>query len=410
MPKAIKYVIPVFISCFLFSSCVQSIKDVVRKDTQPSMEIKLPDRYAAQTKTVPIDIKMVCAAVLNQMRHRGETKFVRFDPAAAREVREESFDYEGFETTLIDITGFEAEVIARNKVQGVLEGVFHFEDSAGLRASSYFATEYLKTPDGINIRKAATAVISPVFPRVEAYFVPAEAFGRLGKDAGFLEMYAFALENSLDMKPTGQEKQDYQAYKELSLWKKLSTTTKTETRKLAVLVFCLDRVSNPAGFEVTVSENRNKRIADPGYIEPGYVVKNGWPIGVVTGEFSPDSWVYTFDINAYYTPEGEGKKVLIGQFSNQKSYELAADKNTGVAGEEGPIASGSVFLNPSARSDAMTIQKRLADLGHYNMTVDGQFGPGSQKALQGFKRNNGLGDNGTWDMQTQRLLFKGSGL
>jgi peptidoglycan hydrolase-like protein with peptidoglycan-binding domain len=72
------------------------------------------------------------------------------------------------------------------------------------------------------------------------------------------------------------------------------------------------------------------------------------------------------------------------------------------------VASGTVFLNPSLKSDAKIIQKRLADLGYYNMEVDGLFGKGSQRAVQSFKKDNGLGDNATWDIRTQKTLFKGT--
>ena len=78
--------------------------------------------------------------------------------------------------------------------------------------------------------------------------------------------------------------------------------------------------------------------------------------------------------------------------------------------EEGPVASGSVFLNPFLKLDARIIQKRLADLGYYDLKIDGIFGKNSQKAIQKFKKNNGLRDNATWDIQTQKLLFKGSDL
>jgi peptidoglycan hydrolase-like protein with peptidoglycan-binding domain len=78
--------------------------------------------------------------------------------------------------------------------------------------------------------------------------------------------------------------------------------------------------------------------------------------------------------------------------------------------KEGPISSGSVFLNPSKKSDATVIQKRLSDLGYYKAKADGLFGKGSQRAVQNFKKDNQLGDNATWDIQTQKVLFRGTGL
>ncbi len=298
------------------------------------------------------------------------------------------------------------------------------------------------------ISKAGVTNIAPIFPRVEAYYIPVEAFKKSKKIAGYGEMYAFALENSLDMKPTKEEIQAYQTYQNLSAWKKITDAGKTEKKKLAVVIFCLDRLSDVGRFEVTVSEGGNKIP-----IEPQYINENGWPIAMVTGEFIPDSWGTTFDINTYYTPEGKDRKLLIGKFSNQKDYnpkqkqvQVKNDlkqkdpsiedrkENSAVSGKvqsadnkkegstasgkvpsvkdikEGPIAAGSVFLNPSKKADAEMIQKRLSDLGYYQAKIDGQFGKGSQRAVQKFKKDNGLGDNTTWDIQTQKMLFRGSDL
>lgn len=435
--------------------CASTLKQISESISEPAIEINIPDRFFVKNEKIPVDIKIVCAAILNKLRHRGETEFVRFDPIAGQEVQEKLFDYEGFEVILIDVTGFEAEEVEKNKVQAILEGVFHFEDSVGRRASAYFAAKYFKTPDGIMISKAGVTNITPLFPRVEAYFIPVEAFNKSQKITEYRELYAFALENSLDMKPTKEEIQAYQTYQNLSVWKKVTESGKTEKKKLAVVIFCLDRLSDVARFEVTASEGGNKIP-----IEPRYIDENGWPIAVVTGEFIPDSWGKTFDINAYYTPEEKDRKLLIGKFSNQKDYNPkqkqvqvkkdfdnekegpAASRNVAsienkeadltasgkipsidnkkerpaASGKtpsvndkkEGPIASGSVFLNPSKKTDAEMIQKRLSDLGYYKTKIDGQFGKGSQQAVQKFKKDHGLGDNATWDIQTQKMLFKGS--
>lgn len=420
MLKIFRLIIMIFVCCFFVSGCVSTGSQPSEKSMEPAMEISIPDRFFVNNESTPIDIKMVCAAILNKLRDRGETEFVRFDPAAGQKVQEELFTYEGFEVTLIDITGFEVKNVGQNQAQGILEGVFHFEDFVGRRASTYFAAKYLKTPDGIIINKAGITNISPLFPRVEAYFIPVEAFNNSQNNTfrGYWEMYAFALKNSLDMNPSQEEIQAYQAYQNLSTWKKATAKKKTKKMKLAVMIFCFDRLSNGARFEVTSTE---KNLGAPGYID-----ENGWQIAVVTGEFVPDLWGATFDIDTYYTPEGRNEKLLIGKFSNQKDYmpkqKDPAPQQTRIKNdykqttpsiddtEEGPVASGSVFLNPFLKLDARIIQKRLADLGYYDLKIDGIFGKNSQKAIQKFKKNNGLRDNATWDIQTQKLLFKGSDL
>lgn len=422
MLKIFKFIIMIFICCFFVFGCVPTLRQPTEKIIEPTMKINIPDRFFVNNKTTPIDIKMVCAAMLNKLRHRGKTAFVRFDSVAGQKVQEELFNYEGFDVILIDITGFETDIVAKNQVQGVLEGVFHFEDFVGRRVSTYFAAKYVKIPDGIIINKAGIINIPPLFPRVEAYFIPVEAFNKSQSNAfrGYREMYAFALENSLDMKPTEEEIQAYQTYQNLSIWKKLTATKKIEKMKLAVMIFCFDRLSDGASFEITVSESEKEECL----VEPGYINENGWPIAVVTGEFVPDSWGSTFDIKAYYTPVGRNEKLLIGKFSNQKDYNPKQKQAQIKKGskqivpsvpsvdnkKEGPVASGSVFLNPFLKQDARIMQKRLADLGYYNMKIDGVFGKNSQKAVQKFKKDNGLANNATWDIQTQKILFRGSEL
>ena len=412
----------IFICNFFISGCITTkIMQPSEKSIQPAMEITLPDRIFVNNETTPIDIKMVCAAILNKLRHRSETEFVRFDPGVGQKVQEKTFKYEDFDVILIDITGFEAKILAKNQVQGILEGVFHFEDFVGRRASTYFAAKYLKTPDGIVINKAGITIIPPVFPRLEAYFIPVEAFNEIQKNKvqGFLELYAFALGNSLDMNPSKEETQAYQAYQNLSIWKK-ATAKKMGEMELAVMIFCFDRLSNDARFEVIVSGSGSKDL-----VEPEYINKNGWPIAVLGGEFVPDSWGSIFDINAYYTPEGKNEKLLIGKFSNKKNYnpkqkqprmknylkqEVSSKQPSIDDQKEGPVESGVIFLDPRHKGDARLIQTRLMDLGYYKKKIDGDFGRGSKNALKNFRKDSGLEDNSTWDLRTQKILFKNSGL
>jgi len=72
----------------------------------------------------------------------------------------------------------------------------------------------------------------------------------------------------------------------------------------------------------------------------------------------------------------------------------------------GPIAAGSVVLNPSVEKDAKIIQGRLTDLGLYKAGVDGIWGKGSQVALKKFKEKNSLSNPDKWDRETQLVLFK----
>jgi len=75
-----------------------------------------------------------------------------------------------------------------------------------------------------------------------------------------------------------------------------------------------------------------------------------------------------------------------------------------------PIESGTLFLDPSRKEDAVQIQTQLTKTGYYKKKIDGAFGESSKDALKNFRKNNGLGDNPTWDLSTQKMLFKNSGL
>ena len=52
------------------------------------------------------------------------------------------------------------------------------------------------------------------------------------------------------------------------------------------------------------------------------------------------------------------------------------------------------------------IQTRLAEMGLYKAAIDGIWGKGSEAALKAFKEKNSLSNPGSWDKETQMLLFK----
>ena len=125
-----------------------------------------------------------------------------------------------------------------------------------------------------------------------------------------------------------------------------------------------------------------------------------------------------FFVFALYQPRPGAfeKPIMAGRFCSVKDYSLppAPASPGGVWVEtqksaEGPLGSGQVFLNPANKGDAIAIQRRLAELGHYHMKVDGDFGKGSRRALQSFRAAVGLGNSANWDLETQVRLFQGSG-
>ena len=73
---------------------------------------------------------------------------------------------------------------------------------------------------------------------------------------------------------------------------------------------------------------------------------------------------------------------------------------------EQPVPEGPTLLNPAVPQEARMIQTRLAELGFYDLPVDGLWGKGSRTALMAFKEKNSLGSSDKWDNETQTLLFR----
>lgn len=63
------------------------------------------------------------------------------------------------------------------------------------------------------------------------------------------------------------------------------------------------------------------------------------------------------------------------------------------------------ILNPLKVSDALRIQERLIALGYLSGRADGKWGPMSKRALQEFRRSQGIHVTDLWDRQTQGVLF-----
>jgi peptidoglycan hydrolase-like protein with peptidoglycan-binding domain len=73
---------------------------------------------------------------------------------------------------------------------------------------------------------------------------------------------------------------------------------------------------------------------------------------------------------------------------------------------EQPAPKVNALLNPAVPQDARIIQTRLAELGFYDLPIDGIWGKGSRTALMAFKEENSLGSSDTWDNETQMLLLR----
>lgn len=99
------------------------------------------------------------------------------------------------------------------------------------------------------------------------------------------------------------------------------------------------------------------------------------------------------------------------QDSTQSENEKKENKNAQInqAPKMGPLASGTISLDPSKSTDAKLIQSRLADLGLYLDKIDGIWGKNSKIGLKKFKNMHQLPDPDKWDMRTQIKLFAPAG-
>jgi len=310
--KMVKVTVRFFLfslSLFLLTGCVttgkyQNIPDGAK------LTIPAPKRVILDQKELPAETKMVCAAIIDALRHREETPFVRFFSAARENVQTEKFDYDEFDLAGIDFTNFKSKTIGVDQTEGFVEGVLHFLDFSGRKTSLYFMAEYMSSPYSIAISRAWAVQLPPHFPEVEAFFVPFEAFSRTRLTLqSYGELYAFALKNGIGTVPSEAEKKSFNAYQKLSYWDKKKVEQKKE--KIVVMVFCKDRLKDVSRFEVAASQ---------GDIKPLYLDKDGWPVVLYVADFVPDYWGKTFDVMAFYVPEDNAERFTVGKFSNRKSY------------------------------------------------------------------------------------------
>ena len=93
----------------------------------------------------------------------------------------------------------------------------------------------------------------------------------------------------------------------------------------------------------------------------------------------------------------------------EKKATLWRAKSMGIpiedASADSLVAAGVKLLDPAKPVETKIIQQRLSQLGYYNLSVDGLWGPGSRAALRAFKHDQGMGTSTTWDRATQRRLF-----
>ena len=394
---------------------------------KPEKEVVvLPERAFIDRSDVPGDVEHVTAAIINVLRGGKETiPNVGFDPEGEHQFLKESFSYEAFDVRFVEIIYYKTEMPVDNARYTVLEGGLYFADVLGRTSYVKFVADYVISQKDIIIVRTEYELLPDPYPEVRAFIVPRDIieYAPASVKNSFLKLYALAVKNAVSMKPTPEDKRRYEQYQQLSFMQRLRYASEAVPKSYCVLVFCMERLRPESQFCLSVS--RSPDASEESGSTPYYIDDRGWRMGLVAGKFAIDVYNKEIFFNMQVSPGIDPKQdelKQVARFSSIKDYKqikkpdnpyIASLKRQGYelgrAGG-GSIESGKMFLNPSVTKDAMIIQRRLADFGFYTMKIDGDFGPGSRRSLQAFKKARGLGSNSLWDIKTQKELFRGSGL
>jgi hypothetical protein len=422
-----KIIVRIGILILLLSLCGCLPTSTRLKTAEPTqdqgMVIDLPDRTIADMSKQPAHVKFVLAAMGNKVRGERHTiPEVKFSPNGEHAFYDPDFTYEDFDLTRIQITGFEVVDQTKNKARLIVEGIFSFEDLFRRGSSVYFAADYTVHKNGVTINNSGTALIAPAYPDIEVYYVPVSSFEGVDMTeiSSFMDLYLHAVINAFDMQTTEAGRKAKEEFETLSTWKKMVAKSATMVQDFYIMTFCKDRLPPETSLQMKITNNAQMREED--LFDVGYVYDQGWRVMIAGGDFSPDSFNSNIYVGLQYEvdPGEKTNAQSVGIYKNEKNYDNTPKFIVKQKGESTittmqepkstTIASGSVFLNPSKKDDAKLIQTRLAEMGYYTKKIDGDFGPGSKGALQNFKKDNGLGDNFNWNLNTQKMLFKNSSL
>jgi hypothetical protein len=422
MYKKILFQIGLIVLSLSIWGCVATTTSTAPVATAPEKGLTLspPDRTIGDLSQQPLHIKLVLAALVNKLRgDRDAIPEVGFDPKGKHFFYDPNFTFEDFDLRLVQITGFEIQHQSDAEAKLAVEGVFNFKDLFGRGAAVYFAAGYTVHKNGITISHSGTAPVAPAIPDIELFYVPKSSFS--GADvkgiSSYMDLYLHALLSAVVMEPTAEERQKMEAYEKTKTGPAgLGNEAKPED--FYIFAFCKDRLPWEASLEMKITDQPGMK-GKPVF-ETGYVYDQGWRVMMAGGVFSPQAAKDNFYIDILYNtnPETKPACINIGSYTNRKNDRTTPQYNikpVGISMEPaqalaGPIESGTLFLDPNKKADAVRIQTRLTQTGHYKKAIDGAFGESSKAALRSFRKANGLGDNLVWDLNTQKMLFKNSGL
>lgn len=406
-------IILVMIAVLVLTGCKvqQHIQQSRSQFDQAPFEVHPPEYDIVSEGEVSGDIRLVVAAIIEKMRKKTNPfQNVHFEKTGKHIIEEPDFDFQGFAVQSIVIQDHQVTELDKNAYRCRLDGYISFIDSVNRKTVNFFRTEYRMTQDGININKSATFTVNPYFPSTQAFIIEKDHLVHaLDSAQGFPEFYSQVVTNAHKMIPTQEEIRQRKEIEEMSFFERLRNAPRIERQDNVMVIFVMDRITPDAEIDVVVSRRLHDRRS---VVTPRYLDYDGWQVAAFGGSFAIDRDV--FYTKVYYKPSPgvfpEGMdQVLVGLYTSEKNYEKLPEKTPpSLPAQEGPLAQGKKVLNPAENAEAILIQTRLAELGYYDMAIDGLWGPGSRGALEQFQRSSGLEASG-WNLQTQRSLFEGTG-
>lgn len=284
----------------------QNVCSFPKNEDKETTELALvvPERDLLKVADVPADVKLAVAALVMEMRRKpGPVPQVTFDPSGSHRIADSEFDYAGFRWIHWDIDAYQEAASTKSKLVVHTTGGLHFADDLGRVASAAYQLDYETRPGKISITKSTIALLRPQFPQVKAYFAPLDA---LGKEApqlnSFAAYYAFAAANALSMAASSEEIAAQQKSEPLNGWEKLKAGAAANGMEgdWAVLVFCMDRLSDDA--ELTVKVTETESVLGESLAEAFYFDEAGWRVGIVAGHGRLHSERDRFFVQVLYQP------------------------------------------------------------------------------------------------------------
>ena len=98
------------------------------------------------------------------------------------------------------------------------------------------------------------------------------------------------------------------------------------------------------------------------------------------------------------------KKVMSADDSETIPFPSPAPANQPSSGGQAPAYPGAALRQGSKGANVTAVQQRLSDLG-YSLGVDGNFGPGTAKAVVAFQQKSNLGTDGVVGRNTWAALW-----